>query len=698
MTRRKAVLLGAIGAVFLGALLVAPHALAEYRGTDVFSNVSPAAPSGGTGTLLDRHPPGYYTLDTHVDAGVTRPGGLVGLIPHFLAGQLWDLTKFLVMATISLFGWAFSLDLLNGSGGHSGALAPVARAVTALHEHTFGRAWLLVGIVLAGIWGTWKALVQRRYTETLAQLAVSVAFVALALWIVYQPAATIGRASAWTNEMSLAFLGGASGGDVTDTEQAKDRVSDLLFRTLVYEPWVVLNFGGLRHCVDGEHRPVPPSAPASERCIDHVRAREGRGGYAERFLRYPPGSGPRNAEYEAIRDGEIPEPREGILDGASLPGLPDLPGLPGLPGIPGLPPLPLPGDPFLGTGDSSGPEAGQFDGYQVDEDDRPAADIQQQAGGFQRLTMAALILAADLGAVALLGSLALAVILAQILVLLYLAFAPLALVAGVFPGRGHEIFRAWLGRLAGALVRKAFYSLVLAVVLAVSSALVAAADGLGWLLAFGLQAGFYWTVFLQRRSIAAHLTGARGAISRQPHARDLLPRRRTISTLIQTATRPLTGRPPTYTSAAHAHSSMGGSSRRAGSPSRHEARRSGRRLPDHPRRNDRPADSRTGSVHDRSGQKPKTSASSPVPSGRPAEAPDSAGRPPRSMPPAGEEQRADARRPAERPADVPAGESPLRHELERDADRLSPRRDASPSPSRPTRWRGSARFWRREGR
>jgi hypothetical protein len=695
VTRRRALLV-AVGAAFLAALLVAPHALAEYRGTDIFSNVSPAAPNRGTGTLLDRHPPGYYTLDTHVDAGVARPGGLVALIPHFLAGQLWDLSKFLVMTTISLFGWAFSLDLLNGSGGHPGALAPVARAVEALHEHTFGRAWLLVGIVLAGLWGTWKALVQRRYTETLGQLAVSVAFVVLALWIVYQPNVTIARASTWTNEMSLAVLGGASGGDVTDTDEARNRVADHLFRTLVYEPWVVLNFGGLRHCVDGEHRPVPPGAPGSERCINHVRASEGRGGYAERFLRYPPGSGPRNAEYEAIRDGEIPELRDGILDGASVPGLPDLPDVPGLPGIPGLP-VSLPGDPFLGTGDDSDPEPGQFDGYQVGEDDRPAVDIQQQAGGFQRLTMAALIFAADLGAVALLGSLALAVILAQILVLLFLAFAPLALVAGVFPGRGHELFRAWLGKLAGALVRKAFYSLVLAVVLAVSSALVAAADGLGWLLAFGLQAGFYWTIFLQRHSITAHLAGWRGGTSRQAHPRHLLPRRRTISTLIQTAARPLTNRPPNYTSPAGAYSSMRRSSGRAGTPSRHGPRRTGGRFPEDHRRNDRRADSHTGSAPDRSRPEPETSARSPVGRSRRGEAPDSASRPSRSMPPAGEKRRADAGRPARRPADVPAGESPLRHELEADAGRLSSRHDGPQGQTRQARRRRPTRFWRREG-
>ena len=47
--------------------------------------------------------------------------------------------------------------------------------------------------------------------------------------------------------------------------------------------------------------------------------------------------------------------------------------------------------------------------------------------------------------------------------LLLFAFAPVALVLAVFPGRGHDFFRAWLGSSPGYLVRKVVYSLILAV-------------------------------------------------------------------------------------------------------------------------------------------------------------------------------------------------------------------------------------------
>ena len=98
-------------------------------------------------------------------------------------------------------------------------------------------------------------------------------------------------------------------------------------------------------------------------------------------------------------------------------------------------------------------------------------------------------------------------ILAQVLLLLLLAFSPVALVAAAIPGRGHAFFRGWLEKLAGFLLRKAAYSLALAVLLAVNGALAAATDSLGWLMSFGLQALFFWAVFLQRKALTESLIG-----------------------------------------------------------------------------------------------------------------------------------------------------------------------------------------------
>src|SRR5919109_1983851 len=287
-------------------LLAWPPAAGRYLGSDIVGNVSPQSRAGGG--LVDRYPLSAYSLDYHVDVGVTDMDGVPPTIAHWAAAQLWSASSFLVKAVVDLFTWAFSLDLLNGEDG---ALAPIAGAISGLYENVIGEAWMVAAILIAGVWGIWKALVQRRYTETVGGLALSVLFVVVALFFVYQPERTVGEASRLTNRLSLAFLSGTNRGSLDDPEAAKRQVADHLFETLVYRPWVVLEFGGLRHCVDtgrldadGHPRPVSPPDPARDVCRDHLTAgRDGYGGYASRFLRQRPGSEQRKAEYDVLREG-----------------------------------------------------------------------------------------------------------------------------------------------------------------------------------------------------------------------------------------------------------------------------------------------------------------------------------------------------------------------------------------------------------
>jgi hypothetical protein len=491
--------LGLLVAATVGLVLAAwPAAGAKYRGSDVLGNISPESLLGD-GSLANRYPLGAYSLDYHTDVGITDLDGVPPTIAHWAAAQLWSLTSFLVKTVIDLFSWAFSLDLLAGDPNRpgDGALAPVSGAIASLYENVIGEAWVVAAIVLAGIWGIWKALVQRRYTETAGALAVSVLFVLIALFFVYQPERTIGQASQWTNTLSLAFLSGANRGTIDDPAQAKRQVADELFAAQIYQPWVALQFGGLRHCVDtdrtdpdGFPRPVDPHDPAADVCRDHVRAgRDGHGGYAPRFLELAPGSEERDAEYEALKNGEAP-------------------------------------------GDDP-----QFAGYRVDKADAPAVDIQQAGGAFQRLTLALVVFVGAFGMICLLGFLSLAVILAQIVALVLLGFAPVALVIGIFPRGGHEFFRNWLGKLATAIFIKALYSLVIAIVVAVSAALASATESLGFLFAFALQAIFFWAIFLYRKQIAARLVAATTGAH---HDGERLPRMSAVQRGASIATHPFT--------------------------------------------------------------------------------------------------------------------------------------------------------------
>ncbi len=488
------------------ALALLAHPIASGA-SDFWGNVAPASPLG-SGGLFGRYPLDHYTLDQHFTAisasltGGVDTSGLLPMLAYFFAGLLWVATSFLANTLITFFSFAFSLDLVNGSSqtGGAGALGPVSQAIHSIYSDVFGAPWLVLAITVVGIWAMWKALVQRRYSETAGALGLSLIYVVLALFFVAQPAATIGSASKWTNQMSVAFLSIADHGNPSGGTQAKEGAADQLFELLVFKPWVVLEFGGLEHCVlsgTGSEGEDPVSAPvrplSSNPSRDAQLARRLASGaevtadgkvcvnnankYARHFLQFGLETDERSAEYEALNHGDSSEVPEADSERA---------------------------------------------GYRLGVADKPATDAMEEGGQYQRFLLALVVFVGELGAFCLLGSLSVGIILAQVLLLLLLAFAPVALVAAAIPGRGHAFFKGWLEKLAGYLLRKAAYSLILAVLLAVAGALAAATSAMGWLMSFGLQALFFWAVFLQRKSLAEGLIGIAtgpGAPGRDPAVR-----------------------------------------------------------------------------------------------------------------------------------------------------------------------------------
>lgn len=485
----------ALAVLALAVLFVlVAHPLA-HAASDLWGNVGPAPQLGSNG-LFGKYPLSNYTLDQHFDAvsasltGGIDVSGVPPLMAYFLASILWLATSFLANLLITLFAFAFSLDLVHGSEatGGAGALAPVSQAIHSIYSNVFGAPWLVLAITIAGLWAMWKSLLQRRHSETAGALALSLVYVVLALFFVAQPGTTIGSAAKWTNQMSAAFLSISDDGSATSGSQAKDDAANQLFDLLIFKPWVVLNFGGLEHCAvagtgsgedDPKSAPVRPLSTSRSRdaALAHQLARgtevtaDGKvcinnaNKYAPHFLRFSlgaEGKDDRDSEYDALNDGDSSE-------------LPDA-------------------DPAKA-------------GYRLGVADKPATDAMEEGGQYQRLLLAIVLFFGELGAILLLGSLSVGVILAQILLLLLLAFAPVALVAAVIPGRGHAFFKGWLEKLAGYLLRKAAYSLILATLLAVSGALASATAALGWLMSFGLQSLFFWAVFIQRRTLADSLIG-----------------------------------------------------------------------------------------------------------------------------------------------------------------------------------------------
>jgi hypothetical protein len=471
-------------------------------GADVFDATGPPS-QVAENSLLTKFPMSHYALDLHipkVDAGVIDLPDVPKLTLFAITDIIWQATAYVTYLVIQLFTFAFSLDLLRGSEATNGkgALEPVSRAVQNFYNSTFGEPFLIAAIICAGLWGINKALLQRRTMDALQGFATSLVFAVIAMWFVFSPAGSVGFISDKSNELSSAFLSVSSSGEVVGAERAKTDASDRLFEAHVLNPWLSLNFGGLIHCVttasfekatkgDPEEiddtlvstnvypRGGPDRKGRARRCYNNKN-------YAGAYLTYEQGDKKRSGEsgdddksgYVAINEGDDKKYPDALPEEYKVP---------------------------------------------LDAGDAAAVSMQESGGLTQRLGTALVIGLGNLGMILLIAALSIAVVLAQILALLLLLFAPAALVIGIFPGRGHEFFRTWLIKLLTALFRKAIYSFVLAVLLAAAAALTAASADLGWLMSFGLQATFYWMVFLYRKQILAAFTAATGGDNREESSR-----------------------------------------------------------------------------------------------------------------------------------------------------------------------------------
>jgi hypothetical protein len=383
-----------------------------------------------SGSLAHPYAIGSYNFDYHINTGVTRIKSNLAEAVQTLASYFWLGLLYLVKGVLLLLEWAFSLNLLGES------LRDVRGALIRLHQRVLGEPWFLTAIAIAGIWGIWRGLIQRRTIETLSGLAATVALMVVALVLITNPIDTIGRATRLTNDASLAMLSGASTGTVDDGDAALADSFGRIFDTIVLRPWCALEFGDIEFCLGRPPHDVP----------DDLRdeAREARS-VADLFLRFRANAGSRFHLYKQWRDDDHPL--------------------------------------------------------------SPKVRMQKEGSTPTRMAMLALIAIGVLGAIALLAWLGLKLISNGILALILLLFAPAMFLAPAFGESGRAAFISWGKRLLAAIVAKAIYALLLAVVL-VAAGVLARLNSLGFFAVWLLQISFWWGLFLKRDEIVGWLTVA----------------------------------------------------------------------------------------------------------------------------------------------------------------------------------------------
>jgi hypothetical protein len=436
-----------------------------------------------SGSIAHTYPLSSYGLDVRIGFSLTKiENNLLGALQN-VAALSWMGLVYVLKGVLLLLEWAFSLDLLGG------ALPGVRNGLETLHERVIGEPWFLAAISVAGLWGIWRGLVQRRTIETLGGLAATVALMVAALVVIANPAGTVGYASKLANEGSLGLLSAASTGRVKEPARSFSDSMQGLFDSLVLEPWCALEFGSVDWCLE--------------------RAGKGSGvTNADLWLSFPAQSDERKSLYKLTK-GENPDGGGILGSGISLG---DLAGG-ALKTVTGGPLGGALGVVGLGSKALGGRDAGLSDKIKALVQKDPERVKMQEAGGtFPRFALLALVAAGMLGAIALLLYLGIRLLLAGMLALILLLFAPAMLLAPAFGESGRAAFIGWGKRLVGALAAKLVYALLLALVLVAASAI--AAVGIGWFATWLLQLAFWWGILLKRKELVGFLSVGRAAAIR----------------------------------------------------------------------------------------------------------------------------------------------------------------------------------------
>ncbi len=418
-------------------------------------------------------PTGDYGIDVHINTGLLGVGAGAGLsaVQDLVITPLWMALVWAVHALVVMLEWCFTIDLLDSSAA-AGLGSGLRRMQATLTE-----PWLPIALAVASVRAAYHGLVRRRVAQTLGEALAMAAMMAGGIWVIVNPAGTVGAVGAWANSASLGTLAAASTGTPSSPGRALASSLGSLFATVIEMPWCYLEFGDVSWCREpsrldsGLHRAAlaiathelaqaacKPSSAAFADCtpVDGAQARALE--LSAALLRRAHTNG---AIFLALpANGPA---RNSINEQGSL-----------------LRTLCQTSE----ATDCRGPTAAQ-------------AEFRTNDGTWPRFGGLLLIGGGLLGMLLLIGFIAMRLLAAALFSLLYLLITPAIVLAPAFGASGRALFRGWATQLVGAAVSKLIFSFLLGVVFAVLALLTSLA-ALGWWTQWLLISTFWWGAYLRR--------------------------------------------------------------------------------------------------------------------------------------------------------------------------------------------------------
>jgi hypothetical protein len=465
-----------------------------------------------SGFLVAPAPTSNYAFDVNVEHGLLEVNAMM-LLQDYVLAPVWMALVWVVHALLVMLEWCYSLDLLSG-GSTMGQVRRGLRQAQA----TFTDPWLVSVLAVASVLTAYHGLVRRQVSQSIGQALLTLAMMAAGLWMIANPAGTVGALGEWANQASLGTLGAVAEGAPTAGERPLSEGMGAVFAYGIEAPWCYMEFGDVRWCRDPArldprlraavaHLLNPPKG-AKTNCrtgesdlglctslgLEQAHSASGRGREelldantnGELFLALPANGTLRNSVSNS-------ESLLRVLCGSSS------------------------------IESCKGPTAAQ-------------AEFRSAAATWQRAAGLMLIVVGTSGMVLALGFIALHLLGAALMSLLYLLLAPAAVLAPAFGEGGRAVFRGWATRLLATVVSKLLFSLLLGTLLLMMRILLGL-QGLGWWTQWLLISAVWWGAFRQRHQALGFARGERrpaGAPGGGPHGVRLLKKALPVSRSVST--------------------------------------------------------------------------------------------------------------------------------------------------------------------
>jgi hypothetical protein len=464
-----------------------------------------------TGTPEGRYPTSNYGFDEHIDTGLDNIIGNFQALLAQIANAIWMALLFVLNLVLTLLGWAFELNPFTDNRTMASISAGLERFYRA-----FTSPWLVVAMVVIGAAGLWRGLAKREVSQTIGGTLLTVILMVLALWVIHDPEASVGRLSALSNKAAQSVIAAPEQGSIAHPTGSYAEATDRVWNAMTLPGFAALNFSNLNWAL-AKPDPTVLAAANKTACLDYA------------YLQQIP-----KANLQQVFDLSL----SGSLDCSQL--------------TSAVPSPRTNAEIWLRNSPGSVTRNGLWDTLADDQPYGSYLAIQGGGGAWVRLPLVCLIAVGILGGIALLAWLALRIFVQTAVAFVLVLTTPLALFLPAFGEAGRRAFAFWGSTLLGALVSKLIYAAILSVVLfatTVVASLVRGGGGVGTMMGFLVMAALWWAVFLKREQLISAISlsqSGEGGSGRLEGLTGLYSGLR----LGQTLSRPLRGAAGTGTAAA----------------------------------------------------------------------------------------------------------------------------------------------------